>query len=286
MTFKPVNLVLQSVPPNPPNFGLPQFWAYLTTDDAAVVMADDYFNYNGTLPGNNLQFFVGDQVYCVCGDGVVTIQIAGVGTPGGSHVTTDFTPPDIAPGSITHAMLGSKIVEAGNIADATITTTQISATAGIVGTQLAAGTLTATELSVSVPQVIRVPITSANFKSAYTAGLAMIPAAGANTIIVVNSVTYTFGFLTAAYTAGGAIGLQYSTAAPVHAAGFAASATVAAADVTGLVATGHETALGAMAIASDANVVNKGVWFTVASADFATGSGPVVANISYQVITV
>jgi hypothetical protein len=329
MTFKASNLVLQSVPPNPPVYGLPQFWGYYTTDNQATVSENYYFNYSGTLPGGNGQFYLGDQIYCVCSDGNIELQVATIGTPNGSSVTTVAPPADIALGSITTAMLGANIVTAAKIANNTITATQIAngaitttqinasagivgtqlsataaiagtqlaaaaniagsqlaANAGIVGTQLAANTLTATELALSVPQVIRVPITSANFKTAFTAGLAMIPAAGAGTIIIVNSVTYTFNFLTAAYTGGGAIGLQYSTAAPVNAAGFAASATVAAADVTGLSAAGYETADGAMAIASAAQAVNQGVWFTVASANFATGSGTVVANISYQVITV
>jgi hypothetical protein len=252
MTFKARHLVLQSVTPNPPVYGVPQFWGYVTTDDnQATVSAANYFNYNFTLPGSNLQFNIGDQIYCVCTDGNIELQVTAVGSPLGSAVTTQAPPADIAPGSITTAMLGANIVTAAKIANNTITATQIAngaitttqinasaaivgtqlaANAGIVGTQLAATTITATELATSVPQVIRVPITSANFKTAYTAGLAMIPAAGANTIIIINNVTYTFNYLTAAYTGGGAIGLQYSTAAPVNAAGFAASATVAAAD--------------------------------------------------------
>jgi hypothetical protein len=187
-------------------------------------------------------------------------------------------------------------VTAGKIANATITTAQISATAGIVGTQLANATITAnqianntitgTQLATSVPQVIRVPITSANFKTAWTAGLAMIPSAGANTIIIIDDVTYSFNFLTAAYTLGGAIGLQYSTAAPVHAGGIAASGTVAAVDVTGLVAAGYESAAGLLAINGAAGLVNAGVWLTVATQDFATGAGTVVANIQYHVITI
>lgn len=182
--------------------------------------------------------------------------------------------------------VGAGAITATKIATGTITTTQISGTAGITGAQLANNTITATQLATSVPQVIRVPITSANFKTAFTTGLAMIAAAGANTIIVIDSVTYTFNFLTASYTAGGAIGLQYSSAAPTSANGFAASATVAATDVTGLSAAGYETAAGALAIASAAQCVNVGVWFTVATANFATGAGTVVANIQYHVVSV
>jgi hypothetical protein len=292
MSFQLQNITLWSQRDITAPAGLPQWWGYLSTvDNVATVSAAGYFNLDPTLEIEFTTFHIGDLFYCVCTDGIVELQITAL-TP--NITTVAFS---IAAGSVTTASIANLAVTAAKIANGTITTTQISPTAAITGSQLAVGagilgtqltnnTITATQLALSVPQVISVPISSANFKTAFTAGIACIPAAGPNTLIVVNSVTYSFNFLTASYTLGGAVGLQYSTAAPVNAAGFAASSTVAAATVNGLAAAGYITEPGSLAIASAAQVVNQGVWLTVATQNFATGAGSVVANISYQVVTV
>lgn len=298
---------------------VPQYWLYNSgSDTSATVLTNGYFDYfanwQNTLQYNDGQYFrSGDAIYCVCEDINVTIYVSSVANGlvetialpvGPLSVTTG----DIVNQAVTAAKIANNTITATQIANGTITTTQISntaaiigtqlaasaailgsqlsATAGIVGTQLANNTLSATQLATSVPQNISVPITSANFKTAFTAGLACIAAPGAGLAIVVDSVTYSFNYLTAAYTAGGAIGLQYSTAAPVNANGFAACATVAAATVTGLSAAGYITEAGSLAIATAAQFVNQGLWFTVATQNFASGSGTVTANIMYRVITV
>ena len=322
MAFIPSNMYRISLPPPQQNvssnaaplYAFPSTYGYNSgLDDLATVSASGYFtpfaNFNFD---QQIQLNVGDLIYCVCSDVNTTLSVVTNTNP----YTTEVTP--ITGSSVVTSSIADGAVTAPKIADAAITTTQISASAGILGsqlaasagivgtqlsasaaiagTQLAANTLSDTEilangisaasLALSVPQVIRVPITSANFKTAYTAGLACIPAAGSGTIIVVDSVTYSFDFLTAAYTSGGAIGLQYSASAPANAGGFAASATVAAATLTALSATGYITTAGALAIASAAQAVDVGVWLTVASNNFATGAGAVVVNIQYHVVTV
>jgi hypothetical protein len=61
MTFKAANLVLQSVVPIPPVFGVPQLWGYVTEDTKSTVSAAGYFNFTNTLPGGTRTFFIGDQ---------------------------------------------------------------------------------------------------------------------------------------------------------------------------------------------------------------------------------
>lgn len=145
MAFQPVNLTLWSnaqSPNSPPT--LPQWWGYdTTTDDMAVVSAAGYFNLNPNTLLQRTTFRINDLVYCACTDGIIQLQINALSP----NITTTQPPADIPAGSITTAMLGNLIVTAPKIANATITTTQISATAGIVGTQLANGTVTATQLA-------------------------------------------------------------------------------------------------------------------------------------------
>ena len=298
----------------------PQLFGYVTKlDNIATVSTSTYFTPFADSFSQSLlpfPFNVGDTIQCTCSDGNVNLTVTAINPIATTEETTSIV---IGPNSVNTAAIQNLAVTAGKIANATITTTQISAsaaitgaqlsgsagiigtqlsgsaailgsqlsaTAGIVGTQLAANTLTATELALSVPQVISVPITSANFTTAYTAGLPIIAAAGTGTIINILSCTITFNYLTASYTAGGAIGLQYSTAAPVHAGGIAASATIAAANVTGLSAVGYETVAGALAINGAAGLVNAGIWLTVATQNFATGAGALTVNVVYNVLTV
>ena len=113
MTFKAGNLVQWNVSPTPPQRGLPQWWGYFTTDNIATVEAADYFNlHSGMVIGRNTTWYIGDQLYCVCSDGVVILQIAAI-TP---NVTTTAGNANIPAGSITHAMLGANIVDLNNLA--------------------------------------------------------------------------------------------------------------------------------------------------------------------------
>jgi hypothetical protein len=113
MTFKAGNLTQWSVSPTPPKQGLPQWWGYFTTDAMATVSANDYFNLGiGQVIGRNTTFYVGDLLYCVCSDGVASLQIATL-TP---NITTTASSADIPAGSITHVMLGAGIVDLNNLA--------------------------------------------------------------------------------------------------------------------------------------------------------------------------
>lgn len=294
--FIPSNMYLQSVPPpfvqqtvtGVPQVHLPALWGYTTTTDTiATVSASQYFNqfanFNQGLTSsavNTPPLGVGDTINCVCSNGNTVLLVTSVVNGIVTAVST------IDPGSVNTAAIVNGAVTAAKIAAGTITTTQISASAGILGSQLATGTITSLELAASIPQVAYGTITSANFKTAYTAGLSLIPAYAPGTIIVPVYCTFTFNYLTAAYTAGGAIGLQWSTSAPVNAGGIAASATVAAANVTGLSAQGFQSVAGAMAINGASGLVDAGLWLTVATQNFASGSGTVDYNLMYYVILV
>lgn len=274
--------------------------------------------------GYPFQLNVGDNIEATCPDGFIQLYITSISpittaqqtvidVVGPNSVNTNsiqnlaVTTGKINDLAVTTGKLAANAVTEAKIAAATITTASISGTAGILGSQLsatagivtgqiaantivagniAANTITATQLALSVPQDLRFSISSANFKTIFSAGQQIIAAAGANTIIIIDSVTYSFNFLTASYTAGGVIQLQYSTAAPAAANGIAATTGVAAATVTGLAATGYITDTGVLAINGAAGLVNAGIWLTAATANFATGAGNLVLNVKYRVITV
>lgn len=110
MAFKAGNLAQWNAVNTPPRRNLPQWWGYYTTDTIATVEAADYFNLNTNPPtviGRNTTWNIGDQIYCVCTDGVVELQITAISP----NVTTSAGNANIPAGSITAAMLGANIVD-------------------------------------------------------------------------------------------------------------------------------------------------------------------------------
>lgn len=309
MSFTPISLTLWSnaQSPNSPRT-LPQWWGYETsTDDIATVSASGYFN---TVPNTLLQntmFRVNDYFYCACSDGLANLYITALEP----NVVTAAQPADIPPGSITTSMLGNMIVTAAKIANATITTTQISgtagilgsqlsATAGIVGTQLTAGTLTTTQLNaaagilgtqlaantVASGQLAKTTIQYATVTgitpvTLSTVGASLVAAPGAGNVILPLALNFNYIFATAQYTGGGAIGVQYGSTAA--AGGQACSATLAAATLNAYTANemfGLAPAVSGLTSAS----INAPLYLTAASANFATGAGTITAFVSYIVV--
>ena len=126
-------------------------------------------------------------------------------------------------------------------------------------------------------------VTSAQFETIYTAGIQVVPSGGAHTIVVPTFVGVEYDYSTAQYTAGGAVSLQWSTAAPVNAAGTNATSTVAAATINGYTASEYFTIAPATSVTT-ALSVNMGLWLVSATQNFATGSGSFTLNVNYRVI--
>lgn len=292
MAFTPGTLVQQSLPPSPPQYGLPQIWGYYTaSDNQATVSAADYFNLNpGLIIGRNSTFFIGDVINCVCTDGNIQLQITAL-TP---NILTAVPNADIAAGSITTAMLGANIVTAAKIANGAITTTQINASAGIVGTQLAANTLSDTQIAVggvssaslnpNTIQYAKVPMTLANFTGMYAAPFQLVAAPAAGQMIVLQTMLLDWVYGSAALTAGGAITAQLGNT--VHAGGVIVSGSIAAADLTGLSASSGEIANGLLAITANTSLTAVGLYLSNATAAFATGTGGSAnVHVWYRIIT-
>lgn len=124
MTFIAGNLTQWNAAPTVPTPNLPQWWGYYTTDAIATVQAASYFNLNfGMVIGRNTTWRVGDQLYCVCSDGVTELEIATIGTT----VTTVAGNANIPAASITTAMLQNAAVTTAKIADANVTLAKLAA---------------------------------------------------------------------------------------------------------------------------------------------------------------
>ena len=173
MTFNAENLVQWSASPTPPRRNLPQWWGYYTTDAIATVEAADYFNLNSSLViGRNTTWYIGDQLYCVCSDGVVILQIAAL-TP---NVTTTAGNANIPAGSIVNSMIAANaaidfsklaaltsadilVGSAGNVATAVAVTGDVSlSNAGVMhvnSTQAAAVNLASLTTGITPSHVVK-----------------------------------------------------------------------------------------------------------------------------------
>lgn len=307
MPFTPVSLTLWSnaQSPNSPRT-LPQWWGYNTLDSMADVSASGYFN---TVPNTLLQntsFRVSDFLYCVCSDGILNLEINDL-TPDVTTATASTVIPD---GSITTAKLAANAVTAAKMANATITTTQISnaagitgtqlanttvaaanivsgtitttqinATAGILGSQLANNTITGSKLALTTIQYATVTgITPTNLSSI---GAQLVAAPGAGNVILPLALNFNYIFGTAQYTSGGAIGVQYGS--DPAAAGLACSSTLAAGTFNAYTVNEVFGLAPSVAGASSA-ALNKPLYLSAATGNFASGAGTITAYISYIIV--
>ena len=156
MAFNAANLSKWS-PFNEPG---PQLFGYVTkTDNVATVSASTYFTPFADSFSQSLlpfPFNVGDTIQCTCSDANVNLTVTAINPIATTEETVDLI---VGPNSVNTAAIQNLAVTAAKIANGTITTTQISASAGITGSQLANttvaagnivnGTITTTQISAS-----------------------------------------------------------------------------------------------------------------------------------------
>ncbi len=131
-------------------------------------------------------------------------------------------------------------------------------------------------------------ISSANFIGSSNAPVAIIPAPGANKIIVVEDFVLQIIFAGAQYTGGNPVGLEYTNTADLG--GTAASATIAAAAINGVAANSSFIKVeGTLPIAVVGAVGNQGIFLSYNDGGganvFATGSGTFAWMATYSIMS-
>jgi hypothetical protein len=180
----------------------------------------------------------------------------------------------------TNILVGS----AGNVATSVAVTGDV--TIGNTGvTAIGASKVLSSMVSPLLLKYTTVAITAAQFNGMYAAPKLLLAAQGANTLIVLHRAALCMTFVSAAYQAGGVVGLQYD--ATVHGAGVAASGTEAAADFFAVASTSFQfngVAGNTVAIAPFSTTVNKGLYLSCLTQDFTTGDSTFVMHLWYSVI--
>ena len=187
------------------------------------------------------------------------------------------------PGSLSNTLPSGDIFvgNGGNVA----TGVAMSGDATIANTgalTIANGAITSAKTSPLLIQYAKVAMTAAQWNGMYAAPFLLVAAPGANKLIVVKQVALAMTFVSAAYAAGGVVGLQYDST--VHGAGAAASSTEAAADFFAAASTTFELNGGMSTGAPFTTSVNKGLYISNLTGAFTTGDGTWNINVWYSVI--
>jgi hypothetical protein len=171
-------------------------------------------------------------------------------------------------------------------------TVSVFASSGTVGTanitnlavttaKIADGAVTSAKLAATTLQYAAVPISAAEFNGMYAAPKALVAAAGANTLIVLDKIDLLMTYNSAAYAAGGVVAAQYDSTA--NGAGVIASTTLAAASFQAAVSTGFMFNTGVVP-QTFTTCVNKGLYLSNITGAFTTGNSTFIAHVWYKVI--
>jgi hypothetical protein len=140
-----------------------------------------------------------------------------------------------------------------------------------------------TIVALSNQLVANVLFTPAQFITAFTAGLQIVPAPGANRVIVVTNATLSIVWATTQYTLGGAVRFQYGLAGGAAGTNTCAT-TVAAADINGATANNFQLLVGvAQAWGLNTALGNQALGLGVATQNFATGDSPIKVTVQYRI---
>lgn len=146
-----------------------------------------------------------------------------------------------------------------------------------------AGTIQDSGFNVAnVLQHARVTLTAAQWNGMYATPVQLIAAPGANKINVIEQVTLGMTFVSAAYAAGGVVGIQYGSTA--HGAGPVASTTEAAADFFAGASTMFRLGSGLSTGAPFSTTANAALYISNLTGAFTTGDSTWIIDVYYRTV--
>ena len=135
--------------------------------------------------------------------------------------------------------------------------------------------------TVSPLQSVTLTIANAQVKTLHTVGTTLVAAAGSGTLLVPVSLTVENVFLTAAYTGGGSISVNYASPSGLQIGG-----SITAAFLTGPIANEMVTvALQSNQQGLSTVTLNQPLVLTCVGSDFAVGAGSLIVHLTYLVHT-
>jgi hypothetical protein len=254
----------------------PNLFVYGSPNDAlATIAAANYFL------SEYASLSVGDIIIANATDGS-NMYIVATSSSSGVTVNSFTASGSVATANIqNNAVTYAKIQEAAThtlIGNPTGGTTEVSEITLGNGLEFSSTTL---RVPLTNLQYAAVAISAAEFNGMYAAPKALVAAAGANTLLVLDKMDLLLTYGSAAYAAGGVVAVQYDST--VHGAGVLASTTQAAAAFQVTASTGFPFNGGVVA-QTFSTCVNKGLYLSNLTGAFTTGDSAFVAHIWYKTI--
>lgn len=269
----------------------PNIVGIVTTDGLSTITTADYFSSQAAdveLLNNGVWQWENEDIVLIY---YATAQIGWFTY----DATTDAFVSLAANGGLSNTLPSGDIFvgNASNVAtaaamsgDATLSNTGVLtiAAGAVSGSKIANNAVDYAQLALDVAATATVTLTAAQIKALYDTPVQLIAAPGAGNLILIDSILWDIAFGTLQYTAGGAIQAQYGNT--VHGAGSPASASIAAATLNGVAASGYlANGSGAATLNAPATVRNTAVFLSNATADFATGDSTATLYVRYRVVT-
>lgn len=269
--------------------GALNIWSYngiVANDSQATIATAAYFN----TFANNLQ--IGDliwvydnaatgQFYTVTaltyptGAIAASVTVAAFGAIAGVLGTANYGNNTVTYAKIQQAsadtLIGNPTGGTANVEEITIEATNSLA---FVGTTIG--------VNADLLRYARVTMTAAQWNGMYAAPFLLVAAPGANKLIVVERVVEKMTFVSAAYAAGGVVGLQYDSTA--HLAGDPATGTEAAADFFAGASTSFMQEGNLSTGAAFTTSVNKALYISNATQAFTTGDSTWIVDVWYRIV--
>ncbi len=209
-----------------------------------------------------------------------TSSLAAAATVPGSLSDT-LPSADIFVGNASNVATGVAMTGDVHITNAGVTAIQSGA---VTGAKIAANAVDFAQLALDVAANVTVNLTAAQIKGLFDTPVQIVAAPGAGKLILIDNILWDIAFVSAQYTAGGAIQAQYGST--VHGAGSPASASIAAATLNGVAASGFlANGSGSATLNAPATVENTAVFLSNATQDFATGDSTATLYIRYRIVT-
>jgi len=139
------------------------------------------------------------------------------------------------------------------------------------------------QLAADVAVLGTVTLTAAQILGMYAAPVVLVAAPGVGNLIQIDSILWDIAFVTTQYAAGGPIQAQYG--ATINGGGPAASASIAAATLNGVAASGFLTEGSTGINVTKAASLNTGVYLSNTTGAFTTGNSTVTLYVKYRVMT-
>src|SRR5579863_103317 len=156
-----------------------------------------------------------------------------VGVPANGGISNTLPSADIIVGNASNVATAVAMTGDVHISNAGATTIQAGA---VTGSKIANNAVDFANLALDVAATATVTLSAAQIAGMYATPVQLIAAPGSGKLILIDSILWDIAFVSAQYTSGGAIIAQYGNTA--HAAGPAASGSLAAASLNGVAASG------------------------------------------------